>query len=415
MPSPGGLLGGIGTALADRNFRFYSIGAIVSWLSFFVQDVAIGWIAWDLTHSTTWLAVIAVLDIAPNLVFLPLGGVLADRYDRYRIVVATHLLALLQAAALAGLAYAGHLTIAPLAVLAFLHGLIHSFSVPGLFGMLPRFVARDRLASAIAVNAAYTQFAVFAGPALAGWIMLRYGAAAAFATNVAGYAVYLGSIAFLRTPPDFSRPAPSGRSIAGDLVDGMRYIAAHRGIRALLFLMLMGDALSNGLYKMLPAYADRVLGMGVDGMSTLLATAGIGATLSALWLAQGGTARATPDRVLWSFLILVVSIGALGLVGTLAPAMILMLLFGFAGQIRRTGTVALLQISIDDAQRGRVMSTQFLLQRAAAGIGTVAIGAAADHGGLRLPLAIAACLSIVAWGVAFRGRARIAAAFEPLA
>src|SRR3984957_13544132 len=76
-----GRLGGIGDAFADRNFRIYSVGSILSWLSFFVQAVAISWTAWELTHSTTWLAIVAVLDIAPNLIFLPLGGVLAGRVE----------------------------------------------------------------------------------------------------------------------------------------------------------------------------------------------------------------------------------------------------------------------------------------------------------------------------------------------
>jgi len=405
-------LGGIGAAFADRNFRIYSVGAIVSWLSFFVQDVALAWLTWDLTHSTAWLAAISVLEIAPNVLILPFGGVLADRIDRRLIVIVTHVLALLQAAVLALLAYAGSLTIGALAVLTFAHGVIHGFSVPGLFGMLPRFVARERLAAAIGVNAAYTQFAIFAGPALAGWIMLHHGAAVAFATNVIGYGVYLGSVMLLRTPPDYQPPAPTGKSVFGDLFDGLRYVIGHRGISALLFLMLIGDGLAAALYEMLPAYADKSLGMGVDGMSTLMAAAGLGATAAALWLAHGGAERSSSGRVLWAFLALVLAIAALMVTGNLFIAIALMLLFGFAGQIRRTGTVALLQISVDDSQRGRVMSTQFLLQRAASGIGVVAIGAAAEHGGLRPGMLIGAALALVGLVYTFRSRGRIAAAFR---
>ena len=313
-------LGGIGEAFADRNFRIYSVGAIVSWLSFFVQVVAVSWTAWELTRSTTWLAIVALLDIAPNLIFVPLGGVLADRCDRFKIVVVTHTFAMLQSLALSILAYSGHLGVAALAVLAFLHGLIHSFSVPGLYGMLPRFVRRDRLSSAIAVGAAFTQFAIFAGPALAGWIIARYGVATAFATNVFGYGFYLCSIAFLRTPAEFRKPVPSGRSVMGDVLDGVRYIRGHHGISALLLLMLLGDAMSASVTQMLPAYAANVLGMGVRGMSSLLAAAGLGATLSALWLAHGGAARASPRRVLWAFLALAVAVAALMLAQGLVPA-----------------------------------------------------------------------------------------------
>jgi MFS family permease len=272
-------LGGIGDAFADRNFRIYTIGSVLSWLSFFIQVVAVSWTAWELTHSTTWLAIIALLDIAPNLLFLPIGGALADRFDRFRIVIIAYVAALLQALALTLLAHTGSLTIGLLAMLSFLHGLIHSFSVPGAYGLMPRFVARERLSSAIAVSSAYMQLAIFAGPALAGWIILHFGTATAFATNVAGYLVFLATAAFLRTPPSYVPPTRSGRTILGDILDGARYILGHKGISALLVLMLMGDAMSTAVYQMLPAFAANVLRMGeatgVAGMSSLLSAAGL--------------------------------------------------------------------------------------------------------------------------------------------
>jgi MFS family permease len=100
-----GRLGGIGEAFADRNFRIYSIGSILSWLSFWVQMVAMSWTTWELTHSTTWLAIIAVLDILPNLIFLPLGGVMADRFDRLRILLMSYGAAWFHVLALTILAY----------------------------------------------------------------------------------------------------------------------------------------------------------------------------------------------------------------------------------------------------------------------------------------------------------------------
>ena len=77
-------LGGIGEAFAERNFRIYSVGSITSWITYFVQAIAFSWATWEITRSTTWLAVVALLDIAGSLLFMPLGGVLADRYDRFR-------------------------------------------------------------------------------------------------------------------------------------------------------------------------------------------------------------------------------------------------------------------------------------------------------------------------------------------
>src|SRR4051794_29352538 len=79
-------LGGIGEAFADRNFRLYSIGSITSWITYFVQQITFAWTAWELTHSTTWLAIVSLLDVGANVILLPIGGVLADRYDRFDMV-----------------------------------------------------------------------------------------------------------------------------------------------------------------------------------------------------------------------------------------------------------------------------------------------------------------------------------------
>jgi MFS family permease len=404
-------LGGIGDALADRNFRIFSIGSITSWMCFFVQVVAVSWTAWELTHSTTWLAIIALLDIAPNVLLVPLGSVLADRYDRFRIEIIAYVVALLQALALAILAYADALTIWPLAILVTLHGAIHSFSVPAAYGLLPRFVARERLASAIAVNSAYTQAAILVGPALAGWLILHYGSAFAFAVNVAGYVVFLVSAAFLRTPADYKQPPRSDRSVMGDFIDGARYVFGHHGISTLLILMLLGDVVSVSLYHMLPAFSTGTLGLGVEGMTTILAVYGGGATLAALWLAHGGSPRIRPVLVLRAFAIYALAIGGLVLAGNLWLAATAALLWGIFGQIRSTGTVALLQTSIPDEQRGRVMGTEFLLSRIAGGIGTYLVGAAAERHGLQVPMLIAVGVCLLAWGYAYMQRHAIQASF----
>jgi MFS family permease len=336
-------LGGIAEAFEDRNFRRYSVGSVVSWLSFFVQAVAVSWTTWDLTHSTWWLAIVALVDAAPNIAFMPLGGVIADRYDRFRILLVSYAFATLQAAVLAGLAFAGALTIVPLTALVFLNGLIHAFSIPAQFGFLPRFVEQRRLSSAIGVAAAYTQLGLFAGPALAGWVILHYGTAVAFATNVVGYGVFFGCVALLRTPAGYEQPVRSGKAFVADFLEGLRAIMNHRGITAILALMLFGDALASAVRQMAPAFADKGLGAGVEGLSVLLACGGIGATLSALWLAQGGASRASPGIIMSSFLGFLLGIVGLMLSHSLVLAGLGMIAVGCFYEICRTGTVALLQ------------------------------------------------------------------------
>lgn len=404
-------LGGIAEAFEDANFRIYSIGAIVSWLSYFLQDVAVAWTTWELTHSTRWLAIVALMDALPNIILMPIGGVIADRHNRFTVLIASYALATLQATALAALAFTGRLTLEWLAALAFFHGAAHAFSIPALFGFLPRFVEPRRLSSAIGVAAAYTQLGFFLGPALAGWVIAHFGVGVAFAGNVAGYGVYFVSLTLLRTPKSYQQPAPSGKAFVHDFLDGLRAIASHRGILAILALMLFGNALAGAVRQMTPALADRALGAGVEGLAGLLACAGAGATLAALWLAQGGATRSTPGTIILVFPGFLAAVVALVSTHSLLVAGIAMAGLGCCFEICRTGALALLQISVPDAVRGRVMSSQFVLRRLAGALGILAIGAAADVWGLAPPILACAALAFLAWAATFRIRARIALAF----
>jgi MFS family permease len=404
-------LGGIAEAFGDRNFRWYSLGSVVSWLSFFVQAVAVSWTAWDLTHSTAWLAVVALADATANIVLMPIGGVLADRGDRVRILMISYACATAQAAALTGMALCGAVTIHALAALAAVHGAAHAFSIPASYGLLPRFIAPGRLSSAIAVGAAYSQLGLFVGPALAGWIILRFGTPAAFASNVLGYGLFFLSVAAMRTPAGYRQERAVAKHFFRDVLDGVAAIWAHGGIKAILMLLLFGDGLYGAIRQMAPAFADRALGVGVGGLSTLLASAGVGATIAALWLAHGGVARASPVTILWGFFGFVAAVAGLMLSHTIGEAAVAMGVLGACFEACRTGALALLQLSVPDALRGRIMSTLFLLTRLAGAIGVALVGAAAADWGLRAPLLWGAALAFLAWIVAFRLRGRTAGAF----
>ncbi|RBP05036.1 putative MFS family arabinose efflux permease [Roseiarcus fermentans] len=404
-------LGGIGEAFADRNFRIYSIGSVTSWITYFVQEIAFSWTAWEVTKSTAWLAVVAGLTTLATILFIPVGGVFADRYDRFTMVRIAYGFDLVKAMILAILAATNSITLSIICAAAFAHGLIHSFSIPASYGMMPRFVAKDRLASCIAVSAAYTQFAVFAGPALAGWLLVHWGIAVAFLTNVLGYILYFVTTLFLVTPDGYQQDRAPRQSIRQDILVGISYVASHRGLSALLLLILAGDSVSSALYRLMPAYSSTVLAGGAGTMSALYGAAGLGATLAALWLAHGGAAGATPGRVLWALLGLAVS--ALLLAGsiTLAMALLAMLLFGFSQETRRTGTVSIMQASVQDSQRGRVLSSLFLFTQVAGGLGTIIVGTSAQATGLRLPMLVSGLLVAVVWFITFGRRETIAASF----
>jgi predicted MFS family arabinose efflux permease len=402
--------GGIGKVFSERNFRIYTVGSITSWTSFFIQLLAINWLTWEITKSTKWLAVISFLDIAPNFIFVPIGSALADKLDRIRIVVITHILALLQALALAVLALTGQITIYPLAVLVFLHGLIHSFSVPALYGMLPRIISKENLSSAIAANAAYTHLSLFVGPVIAGLLIANFHISAAFFANVLGYLIYLTTIGFLSIPPEEAQPRMSN-GILTDVLEGGHYILTHAGIGPMLFLVFIGNAVAFSLFNLLPAFADIVFGRGVDGLSTLMASAGLGAGVGAIWLAYRGLSESTTLLSLMSFLMVILSVALFVSTKAYLFGVVLVFFFGAGNEIRSTGIVTLIQTAVDDEKRGRVMGAYFLIYRASNAFGMLIIGTAADYFGLFYPMIVMLIFCFAIWLWLFRYRQRIHQAF----
>ncbi len=401
------ILGGIDEAFSDRNFCIYSVGSIASWISFFVQLVAVSWLTWELTESTLWLAIIALLDIVPGVVLAPFTGVFADRYDRHRIMIWVCALSLLQAAALALFSWIGMLDVRLLAVLVVIHSILIAFMVPAMYGILPRFVARPVLPSAIAVSSSYVQASVFAGPALAGWIISSYGVSWAFLVNAIGYLILTFAFLGLRTPAGYAQPSPEPGSVFGQIRDGVDYLIRDRRILTFLVLGVAVQAITMGTFHMLPAYSEQILEMGVEGMATLLAVEGLGATAAALWIARGGAGLVTQQRVIWSALVAIIAAAAIICTPDLYVALSLAIVLGIAAEIRKTGIITIVQLNVDEKQRGRVMSTWFMFAQIAGGIGAFVIGQAAVAYGLRLPTVVVAGICISVWLVIYLKRRQL--------
>lgn len=362
-----------------------------------MQLVAVSWLAWELTKSTNWLAIVALLDIIPNVVLMPFAGAFADRHDRHRIMVWTSTLLLIQSSALAAVAWFGILNIWLLSALVLIHGVLISFMVPAMFGILPRFVGKAALPSAIAVSSSYSQLAIFAGPALGGWIIAKHGIPLAFLVNALGYAALLLSIAFLKTPADFKPPKPSEHSLWADMKDGLAYILRDKNFLYLLAFAQTANFMVLSFFNMVPAYSEQILGLGVEGVSTILAASGLGAVVAALWLAHAGGKGTGLSRIIWSSLISLIALAALVLISNLYLAAIVACLVGFFGEIRKTVSLTFIQLNVEEAQRGRLIGTMFMLRQLSIGAGTFLLGALAAPFGLQAVTVLGATLACGIW------------------
>jgi len=192
--------GGIAQALRHTQFRRFAAGDLVSLIGNWVQRVAVGWLVWQLTESGTWLGILAVAELAPAILFAPLGGAFADKADRLKISIVTLFGLMVQAAALTALTLGGWIDIWGLLVLTGARGCLNAWSHPARQAMVPSLVPQENLAPAIALNSLLFNTARFIGPAVAGVVIARWGVGHAFLLNTATFMVFLLVLLRLHVP-----------------------------------------------------------------------------------------------------------------------------------------------------------------------------------------------------------------------
>lgn len=396
-------------ALRDRNYRIYAGGNAVSLTGTWMQRIAVGWLAWQLTHSGTWLGLVAFADLFPAVVLSPLSGSLADRHDRRRILWVTQIVSMAQATALAVLTVTGWVTIESLFGLTVVLGIVTALAQPARLALVPSLADRSRLSSAVALNSLVFNLARFLGPVIAGVVIAESGLALAFALNALSYLAFLLALMQLRLQ---RAPPANGGKLIDDMVAGYAYAARHAGIGPILLLLAVNAVALRAFTELLPGFADAVFGRGPQALAWLTAMIGLGAIAGALWVAQrprvhGLTAVANTST-------LVAALAVLGFAATdlFWFALPCLLVAGVALVLNGVGTQTLIQHAVDGAMRGRVLSLYGTLFRGGPAIGALIMGWLSNQVGLRWPVAGGAVLCVGLWWWARRRETAIARALE---
>jgi predicted MFS family arabinose efflux permease len=248
---------------------------------------------------------------------------------------------------------------------------------------------------------------------VAGIAIVAGGVSRAFALNAISFALFLVALARVKLAPDAAEGPPRARQgLGGALAEGIGYVVRHAGIAPLLLLLIVTSIGVRPLVELMPAFASRVFASGAEGLAILTASVGVGAIVGGLWLAGRGEPQGLTAVVLRS-------IGAMGVItilfavsGRLWLAAPLLAVSGFFVVCAGVGTQTLIQLSVDAAMRGRVLSLYGLIFRGGPAIGALAMGTASDFVGLRWPVITGATLVILAWAVARTRAARIRASLE---
>lgn len=405
-------LSSIRRTLRARNGRVFFGGSLLAWTGLWMQRIAVGWLAWDLSGSAFWLGVVAFADLFPAVVVSPIAGAVADRSDRVRLTMTVQSIVVVQAWLLATLTALGEISIPRLIALELVLGVAQSFAQPARQSLMPGLVPREDLPGAVALNSLTFNVARFTGPAFAGLLIVETSIAVPIAANGLFYLIATASMLLLRVDPaDRIGHAPS-RSILAEMVDGFRYAARHPGIgRIMLYAGVIG-VFARPMLELMPAFADGLFQKGAEGLAMLTSTTGLGALVAGIvFVTRGGIRGMTLIALvaglsiaLGALLMAATDIFAIGLIGAAASAA--------AQVVHGISVQTLAQTASDRTMRGRVMSIWGLIVRACPAIGALSLGALAEAIGLRpaVLLFVALCIPAFLWGM--KRRKRVAAALE---
>src|SRR3954463_11273166 len=269
--------------LRHRNFRLFWTGQTLSLIGTWMQTMATGWLALELSHSALLVGLVASASSLPVLLFSLHGGVVADRVDKLRAVRVCQTLLALEAGTLWWFTASGHITIGWLIALAATNGLISAFEIPARQSLVIDLVGRDELAGAIALNSSGFNLARVVGPGIGAVIIARAGVSACFGANAVSYVAVLIGLFLIRLPRVPLVPA-TVTPMEG-IREGLRYVRDTPSIAALMALVTVFSVLGIPYLTMMPVVARDILHLGAGGYGMLLASVGTGGLLGALGLA----------------------------------------------------------------------------------------------------------------------------------
>jgi len=391
------------SALRHRNYRLMWTGTLVSNTGDWMDQVALNWLVVSTTGSPFHLALVNLCRGLPILLFILVGGAMADRLPRRRLMMLTQSAAMALAVFLAIMVLWGGSPLWAILIVATGRGIFTAFNMPVRHSLISELVPRSDLPNAIALHSMTVNLTKILGPALAGAIIGTWGTGICFALNAASFVVVIGSLSAMRFPPEPLRP--SSLSIGRSILEGVAYVRGERTIFLLVLIALVPTFFGQPYLSILTLFAHDVFRIGPEGLGLLTAFAAGGSVAGALMLA--GLPRIAASG--WWMMIFLIGFGILLVAFAANPnlllAGVLLVAMGATYIAYNAANNTILQLRVPDEVRGRVISI-LMLNRGLVQLGTAATAAVAGMVGVRWAVAVNG-LIILTLGVLIlvRGRA----------
>jgi MFS family permease len=390
------------SALKHRNYRLYWTGQLLSVLAQSMEAVAQGWLVLELTNSPLALGLTGLTFTIPTVALTLIGGAIADRADRRRIMILAQLGSALTFLLLAGLIFMNWVALWNVMALAFFTGCVKAFDRPSRMALLPQMVPKEDIPNAVAIGGTIWQLNKLVGPALAGMLIYLAG------TGPAYFACFLAStvsiVLWLRIRLT-GAPAPvESRGLMNDMYAGVKFIREHEIYWVFIAMTFFNSVFGMSYIIMMPVFARDVLNVGSRGFGFLQSAGGAGALLSVLLAAYLSHGRGKGIQALGGALAFGVTLVLFALSGWFTLSLIAAFALGVAGQFYMTIIHGVLQLNLPNELRGRVMSIHGLAWELMP-VGGLIAGAIAEFAGAPFAVGLG--------GVMVGGMAVVVAIFMP--
>ena len=400
-------------ALTHRNFQLFFSGQLISLIGTWMQTVAQSWLVYRITKSSLLLGSVGFASQIPVFLVAPIGGMVADRVNRHRVVIATQTASMILAFILAALTLLNIVTVPEIFVLAALLGVVNAFDIPGRQSFLVDMVGRDDLMNAIALNSSMFNGARVIGPAIAGILVAKIGEGWCFFANGVSYIAVI--IGLLLMKIECVRRSKSDSPLE-DIAEGFRWASQTGPIRMLLLLLGLVSLVGMPYTVLMPVFADHVLHGGASGVAAflhakdpgavrlgiLMGATGVGALLGALTLALRSGVKGLGRLIVITCAGFGLSLIVFAASKDFWLSATLLIPVGFCIMLQMACSNTLIQTMVPDVLRGRVMSVYSMMFMGMAPFGALLGGALADRLGAPWTVAIGGAASIV--GAALFGR-----------
>ena len=399
------------SAFSNRNFAIYISCNSLSLIGYWMQRIAVMWLTWEISESEFWVGAVAFAEICPLFIVGPPFGVWADRFDRRTLAVVIQILMLLQSMALFVAIRFDALNIGLLFGLTMAEGIIQAAYQPVRLALVPNLVRKQDLVSAAAFTAVTFNVARFVGPAIAGVVFTYSGPDWMVLFNALTYGLLTVAWFSIRLPPQTEKNTePVG--LFRDLRDGWRYVLTRPPLFALFMLLTINALFARPLTYLFSAFTGAVYNAGPETLALLTSSVGIGAIIAGMKLSMDGKTRGLIRSIMLNLLVTAASMAGFAFTTYKPLAVVLVFLFGFSITIVTVAAQTLVQTSVDDNMRGRVLSLWVAFTRGAPALGVLVIGWIANHAGLMWPTAGAALLCLGGMGVMLKNRREMRRFFE---